>query len=108
MINTSTKHTDTEAQKTNDQVNEVIYSSEITLTQAINLPMKYQLRFRKNHLFSSRKLFVVQLCVEKCFEAIGAGYRYWSEHEAHNPSAAADVKEIDFHKNQNIYKHKER
>ena len=28
--------------------------------------------------------------------------------EAHNLSAAADVKEIDFHKDQNIYKDMER
>ena len=66
------------------------------VTQAIDLPMKDQLRFRKN-LFSSRKLFVVQLCVEKCFEAIGTGCS--NERSTYcNPSAAADVKEIDFHK----------
>ena len=28
--------------------------------------------------------------------------------EAHNPLAAADAKEIDFHKDQNIYKDMER
>ena len=48
----------------------------LSVTQAINLPMKDLLHFRKN-LFLSWKLYVAQLCVEKCFEVIGA--RYWSE-----------------------------
>ena len=76
------------------------YSPE---TQAISKSShERSLAFQKESILES-ELFVVQLCVEKCFQAIGAGY--WSERSTlYNPSAAADVKDIEFHKDQNIYK----
>ena len=76
------------------------------VTQAIlNSSHERTVAFQKESILKSKAFILFSFVWRSVFKRLEPDIGL---NEAHNPLAAADVKEIDFHKDQDIYKHMER